>query len=49
MVRNVLGQLLFESTTEKTFNLDQLSTQTLIVIIIHNNQITSSKVQYIKK
>ena len=49
MVRNVLGQLLFESTTEKTFNLNQLSTQTLIVIITHNNQITSSKIQYIKK
>ena len=43
MVRNVLGQLLFESTTEKTFNLNPLSTQTLIVIITHKTSEINAK------
>ncbi len=48
-VRNILGQTLFESNTEKIFNIEHLNTQVLIVSVTQNKQITSSKIQYIKK
>lgn len=50
-IRNILGQLLFVSTSnnsEQIFNLEKISSQTLIVTIIKKNHISSTKVQYLK-
>jgi hypothetical protein len=48
-IRNILGQLLFTSrNTNRIFNLEKLSSQTLIVSITKKNQISSTKVQYLK-
>ncbi|NQX96625.1 MAG: PKD domain-containing protein [Flavobacteriales bacterium] len=50
-VRNILGQVLFNSTNQNqnTFDLSALSSQVLIISVVDGNNLSSSKVNYIKK
>jgi len=47
-VRNVLGQTLFSSDTKNTFNLNGIATQTLIVVVLKDQKLTSTKLHYSK-